>query len=417
MDQAKKLLVIAFVGLLSLPLIGQILGDSSHEQMLGAERRLLSGAPSMPHSVPEWIELPRQVEAWYRDHFGFRYSLLAVAMNLKRRLGMNVDVNRMTGKQNWLFLSNSTGVDPWFLDHIRGARPFGKETLDEFVAGLNRLDSKLAARGIRMLLVIAPEKHSVYPENLPDRIRHVGPSRLDQVNAALSGEDFYVDAKHVLLQAKQRQPERLLYFEVNTHWNCWGAYLVYREMLRKGAEEQGWQAPAVPSHKVRYRRIPALGGWNRPLHSSDPAYECLLQPNPKIKMRVHRTGYDLPYINGERYVVEAAYPDQPILYMTWRARNRTGNSSLRTIVVRDSYTSYLVPYLNRSFSDLLYLHNGYVGQMRLGKRIEEFKPQILILEHAERALADPLANIIEPLESSLSNRSSPPGLLSTAAGF
>ncbi|MDZ7783960.1 MAG: hypothetical protein U5K56_13825 [Halioglobus sp.] len=148
-----------------------------------------------------------------------------MATNVRHRLGFTLNTLSMTGKDNWVFLRDSRLAGRHFLDKLRGARPLGDETLALFAKRLDKIEKRLAAQGVDFMLSIVPEKHSIYREYMPVNVRRVGPSRLDQVNSLLSGSDYYFDTKSVLVESREAAGERPLYYVVDSHWNCWGAYL------------------------------------------------------------------------------------------------------------------------------------------------------------------------------------------------
>ena len=65
-------------------------------------------------------------------------------------------------------------------------------------------------RGIAFLCVVAPNKHTIYPEHLPAWVRRnrTGMSELDQLANELAGERSFLDVRPVLLAAKGSNPTR-----------------------------------------------------------------------------------------------------------------------------------------------------------------------------------------------------------------
>jgi hypothetical protein len=50
---------------------------------------------------------------------------------------------------------------------------------------LRRRSDQLERRGIRCLFVVAPDKHSIYPEYLPETVSVHSPTELDQLLPSL----------------------------------------------------------------------------------------------------------------------------------------------------------------------------------------------------------------------------------------
>lgn len=393
-----QVIVGSFFAALCLPGIAMIFFPAAEGDLALAENRTLSALPSRPASVHEWIGWPRVLEAYYRDQFGFRQEMLAVATNVRHRLGLTIDTLYMTGRDNWVFLRDYNITGGSLLDQLRGARPLDDETLALFAKRLGKIEKRLTAQGIDLMLSFVPEKHSIYWEYMPVNVRRVGPSRLDQMNSLLLGSAYYFDAKSVLVAARKAGGERPLYYVMDSHWNCWGAYLVYRGMLEQGHGQRRLNLPILPEQAVAYRQLAQFDDrprspkyWLRQFGDNDSAFECLVERDPGINMQLLNGGERFTLINGERELPETEYPGRPVLYEAWHARNASADVGMRAIVVRDSYASYLIPYINRSFSEVVYLHYDSLGVGDLHNMIERLEPDMVILAYAERALSQPLA--------------------------
>ena len=89
--------------------------------------------------------------------------------------------------------------------------------------------------GIPYLFVVAPSKHDVYPEFMPDRLNRVrDDSRLDQLMAYI--EAFFpappvdiLDLRPTLAEARKSGVR--LFHKTDTHWNDRGAWAAYRKAI------------------------------------------------------------------------------------------------------------------------------------------------------------------------------------------
>ena len=97
------------------------------------------------------------------------------------------------------------------------------QELARSVQELERRQRSLEARGIRYLVVVAPNKETIYPEFMPERLRPVSDvSRLDQLVAALKERSSVplLDLRPALRTAKQ---QGRVYHVTDTHWNDAGS--------------------------------------------------------------------------------------------------------------------------------------------------------------------------------------------------
>src|SRR5262249_21747021 len=90
----------------------------------------------------------------------------------------------------------------------------------------------LAQRGIPYVVLIAPDKQTVYPEHLPHSLkrRTESNSHLDQLLAYLRAHTTVqvLDVRAAMHEAKARER---LYDYTDSHWNGRGAYVAYDGLI------------------------------------------------------------------------------------------------------------------------------------------------------------------------------------------
>ena len=115
--------------------------------------------------------------------------------------------------------------------HYRGTLPFdaGPEAVAREFA---RRHDALAARGIAYVVVVVPEKFTIYPEHLPAWVVRAPQTPLDRVAAAVraDGRVRFVDLRAPLVAAKGAEP---VYYLTDSHWNVRGASVGYEALMRE----------------------------------------------------------------------------------------------------------------------------------------------------------------------------------------
>jgi hypothetical protein len=200
-----------------------------------------------PAAFEEFDQRPRSQPArfaWDRDQLKIFFSSLEKVVSdrlplrgqllgLKTRIalffgkGLNPEVV-VVGKNGWLFFGNAVGRG---IDQYRGILRMDEDQLNAFRDYFQGIRAELEKRGIPFLLVVAPEKHSIYPENLPLYLSKKGISPADQILEPRSGFDI-LDLRSFLLEAKSRS-KLPLYYKTDSHWNEFGAYLAYRKIMER----------------------------------------------------------------------------------------------------------------------------------------------------------------------------------------
>jgi alginate O-acetyltransferase complex protein AlgJ len=127
--------------------------------------------------------------------------------NIARIVVMNSSTSNIVviGKDNWLF----TDVNESMADY-RGLNRLSDSQLSYVLEIAKSERDYLKAKGIPLILVVAPNKENIYPEYLPDNIKKGGESQLDQVLTYFKENS---DIKH------------------DSHWNSYGSYIAYREII------------------------------------------------------------------------------------------------------------------------------------------------------------------------------------------
>ncbi len=364
---------LVFVVAICLPFIGRLF--MAPDAISKWENRNLNPMPSL-EILSEGPSVYRDAfESFFDDQFGFRQQLLYLNKRIKLAAGVSPHKDAILANDGWLF--HSPGRT---LDQNRGAMPMPPVLLDGFRTEFSRLWEELEKRGIAFVLMIAPEKHTIYREYLPKSIKYLGPSWRFQLAGLLNQGDMpFVDPTDALLAKKGG--DLPLYYKTDSHWNCYGAFLAYQELMDV--------IEAMPA--IRSRRV----------HPGDV----------RLRIKTHPSGLDIaqnligmPQMFREPNYTTCTVREQAPLQVTnmsdgsvgdreqevfwahthWRMRQIPPDSTSRVLVVRDSYFTALVHFLNQTFAEVHYVHHE--GLKFDWKLIDQIKPDLVIYEFVERVL-------------------------------
>jgi hypothetical protein len=182
--------------------------------------------PSVPRNFKDAGKYTDRWLSFYRDHFGLRNTLIhAVAETEFHGFGADTNGNVIIGKDGWLFFRPDGDHD---LIAYRGLNPLSDEELTAWQDLLEKRNAWLASKGIPYLVIIPPDKQTIYPEFLPPEYAPLRrQSRLDQLVERLEQTHStvrLVDLRPALLAAK---PSGRLYHKTDTHWNDSGSFVGY----------------------------------------------------------------------------------------------------------------------------------------------------------------------------------------------
>lgn len=197
--------------------------------------KLGSVAPAFPRwswQIGDLKRLPSRFDFEFNRALPLRVELAAPARSVYVDwLGVSPVSEVVLGKGGWLYYIGAAG-DRIIDRHVRGRDPFTHDELEGWRTFLVERTRRYRGLGAKYVLVIAPNKESIYPEHLPHWIGpRVGPTRLDQLMAHMKSapEVTVIDLRATLHAAKRAS---IVYYKTDTHWNTRGAYEAYQEVLR-----------------------------------------------------------------------------------------------------------------------------------------------------------------------------------------
>jgi len=344
-----------------------VLGFISRDLAISqTEKRSLAQLPAFPSKVDDFKEYPSLFDSYYSDHFGLRNVFVASYKKLKYQLGDSPSTHVTIGKDGWLFLGSirknySHHKDP--IGDYRNINLYSQDELKQMVVYMKTIKHFLSGQGIEYLFVIAPNKHTIYFDKLPNyMVKDNEFSATDQlVNYLREHTDVtVVDLRESLLKAKS---EHQIYYKSDTHWNHFGANVAQYEIMKEIELMFPDKIHAESQNMVIKQRITSgdLGSFMGIYDLKD------IHPEPVFNID-----------DNSLRVSGQIYDRLPCIY-----QSKTGQ--LKALVFRDSFFNYLVPYFARKFEYSVYLL-GKLNAEQLIKYIELAKPDIVIEEWVERAL-------------------------------
>ena len=328
------------------------------------EKRLLAPFPEIPDNLKALSQFFNNFEDYYNDHFGFREKLIQrYNREMEKRFGLSGVSSVMAGKEGWYYFAKDK-----VLNDFRGITPLTEEQLLSWKTDLMHKKDWLAKQGIHYLFVLPPSKLTIYPEYLPDALQNTkGVTHLEQLSDYLdkNPDVDIVNLKPVICKAKTKTQ---LYHKTDTHWNKYGAFVAYKEIINKISQ-------LFPEHSFKYdfyfheKLKEAPGG---DLAKMLDLQETLKEMNPELKER--------------HYCAQPMELNLPAKdYRKGREPFMKGckDAKLRALVFRDSMFFALEPFFSENFNQVIYLWQSY-DQETVERMIEYFHPHIVIEERGER---------------------------------
>jgi alginate O-acetyltransferase complex protein AlgJ len=221
----RRYWALAAAMLLALPLIVGLVAPGGRTVSTN-EARVLAPAPSFPNSLAGWLSMPKQTDAYLRDHFGLRQVFLrAYGMIMSRALKNSGNPFVLTGPNGWMFLRADDMVQQSAGLVRRDAR------VKELADLLAEMRTALAARGTRLLVASPPNSATIYVDELPLWARNRGQrTEYDLLLDELAQRGILdVDLRLPLIAAAARGK---VYRMHDTHWMPSGALAAFNAIAR-----------------------------------------------------------------------------------------------------------------------------------------------------------------------------------------
>ena len=355
-----SLLIATFIAGLVLPLVAMHNKDVST-----IEKRKLAPFPELKWGRKALATFPSRFEAFFKDHFGFRDLLAQLYSESSLMLQSSSNPNVLIGKDDWLFYINP--ADGNSLEDYRKNDPLTPEELQQWRTALEARYVWFKQQGIQYLFVVAPDKHSIYGEYFPSRIRRAGTqSRLDQLLAFMHDSDVpMLDLRPSLIQAKS---QGLLYLKTDTHWNALGAGVAQYAIM----EQLSKHNPSL--HPINYRAEVFSS-----LEHSGGDIANMLSLSSRLKEMSPQLYKPLSICN--RQFLEEGPDSGPLspFFTDCRA------DAPKALIFRDSFFEALLPYISPYFSKTLYVWK-WPDFNQLEQYLGHQTPDIVIEERVERSL-------------------------------
>jgi hypothetical protein len=252
--------------------------------------------------------------------------------------------------------------------------PYTQSQLKDAQLELEAKRDWLAARGIKYLFVIAPEKASIYPEHLPASLKPATTTRTDQLVEYLRLHSMVavLDLRPALRRARQKFP---VYYKTDPHWNLPGAFVACQTILSHLSSQFPGLVPFDgDAFSIQWR--PGTGGCEASL-ADEPylaeANRFVFLPGPALPELEFRTPDNHPL--GLQQIW--GLPSLETGFTTTNSRR-----SRRVEVFGDSFASYLQPFLGFHFGTTIYHYRTRFDKVSVNKA----QPDLVIEETVERYL-------------------------------
>lgn len=267
------------------------------------------------------------------------------------------------GQNDWMFLGNAYHNT---VEKIKHAKQPTELELDEIKTVFSKLSESASKYGIATFLIIGPDKSSVYPEHLPEKLVPSSTRYLSFFLEKLKSVPSLIvyDPTDDLLAAKGT--DGLLYWRTDTHWNLKGAFLTYAGFC-----------------KIMNVPVPDVDFIQGSTHKGD-----LIEISGLKDFPVHADdNWDVVWKSTPDWVEKELPIDRNNSFAKSTIVNNTSPLSDKYVwVVGDSFSIAMKQYFNATFKQVRYVGHWADTLSALPEEIErvERKPDLIVVIRVER---------------------------------
>lgn len=347
MKKGKLIYCILFFAICLCPSLGMLVT----KQETSSENRQLSEFPSPKTEEGkinvDWLS---QAGDYFQEHFAFRNELVTGnALLHGRLLETSTADGVIQGKNGWLYYKDS-------LDDYLGQNLLSDRSLFNIAHMLSMTQQALEEKGVNFLFTIAPNKNSLYGDNMPyyDKLKVSDQTNRENLEGWLKTEKVaYADLYQALMEE-----DEVLYHARDSHWNNKGAVLAADVLMDAlGKDHDSYEGE---SYTVRRDYTGDLDTMLYPLAS---------------------TADDEIY-----YDKETTYATVEEIQSNFDPRITTVNPVKEgsLVMYRDSFGNALLPYMADAYANA-YFSRGIPYQLM---DVETHSADTVIIERAERFLPE-----------------------------
>ncbi len=364
--------VVCFFVLLFLPMLKIDHADKSVQ-----ENRMLAKYKSFFTSNGINNEYGKNFESWFNDRFWGRSVVINLEATIRQWIselcGNDLDATIsepcgndfvMVGKDNWLFYKEEDSVE-----NYQNAHFYSNRQLNRIANYLTEIHNWCVMHKKKFVFMIAPDKHRVYGEFYPSYIKKLCPDDENRTYQLISylQQNTPVQVVYPLDVFCVHKEEALLYWKNDTHWNEYGAYLGYKELMGTLNVE--------PLFLRGFKKVKYKGG-------------DLLKMYPQAKKDVD-ADYLVPVFEDRaKWKPSKMFIDRKDKISTNKTKKKT------LFLFHDSFSVNVMPYLGNSFA---HVHTRWRYNFKLKDLKEMLLADYIVLEIVERRLPN-LAYLIFPKE-------------------
>lgn len=288
----------------------------------GADEQLVAWPSLVRENGSFNVAFLSEAGEWFESHFALRSNLLQLDQSLRGVFGATTSEKVIAGDNGWLYYSGTLG-------DFEGTAPMTDRQLQSIAYNLSLAQGYIQAQGATFTVTFAPNKNTIYPENMPSRfVETYAEHNIERLSTYLTNAGVnYRDLLGSLKEARTNS-DTSLYYAKDSHWNEIGASVGFDALMS------------------------GIGLAHRTFGTSDFTWvdsdagdlNVMINPAGGVTESVPV----LARVRGFAFLRDVDDVEEPILETVSVTDEAKTNGTL--LMYRDSFGNNLIPYMAEAFS-------------------------------------------------------------------
>lgn len=318
------------------------------------------------------IDYKYEFDRYFNDHFVFKYELFdGYVLIVSNLLGADPMPHKVVmGKNEMMFCGN---LHDDYINSSKGFTANDSSVVSAIASEISSQANWAAQHGIEYYFAVAPNKLSVYPENLD--IDNYGNTPLRELVAqSLPTHINYLDFTSTLNTKKDFK----LYHNDDTHWNHFAAYFAYEEFMAE-VQMKFNEVEKVPFEAYRLDSIVSL--------QNDLARQ--------IRVETIEIQYVFRSIDPSNAVLmDRIYRQKEVgaiedFQFDFEKRYRNDSKKLKILVLRDSFGSAIVEFIRESFGESVFIWDNEFDTTMIANEHPDIVLNMIVERHLGTKVGNP----------------------------
>jgi alginate O-acetyltransferase complex protein AlgJ len=355
-----RLYIFSFILLLFFPFLLFISDDNP--KISDVEMRILG----KKQYKNDGLRLFPDYSTKFNDLYGFREFYIFLNNSIKYFLfNDSSNKNVILGLDGWLYWNF---LNDKVIEDLKGDNQFNALELQGWINPIMEKTQLLTSMDIDYVFLVAPNKHTIYPEFIPDYLHPLkGPTRFDQIVEVLR-KDYVLNLLDLRTTLNFRKKNARLFDKTDTHWNSVGAFYASNSLFRflKHKHFDSLDIPILQLHSTT-SKLTSGGNLSRLLYLQDYINELALKPEIGNLSSFTRENF---LINNRIEIL----------------RTYNADKKFKILVFHDSMFDRMIDYMSHYFQEVYYIKSSFDYDLFF-EVSNLFNPDIVIEEIGERALS------------------------------